>query len=167
MPRLYFVLIVGLGDKKLICTPHKGTQRDKGQGGPQKTPCPSCSQATTGATSPSKAHLHKPGGAQGGEGRQEHKLWAQGKGHHLWAPPRAVPGQPQPCGPGVKPTTSQCQSTFGTEGVAAWGWGTHHGMQGKSIWAFGQMTYYGVLREEPKAGKGGNWVIQGGASLGK
>jgi len=64
-------------------------------------------------------------------------------------------------------TTSQCQSTFGTEGVGAWGYGTHHGVHGKSIWAFGQTTSYREFREEPKMGKGGIQVVLGGTSLGK
>lgn len=59
-----------------------------------------------------------------------------GEGTPSLGTPRAVPGQLRPYGPGVKPTMmSQCQSTFGTERVVAWGCGTHHGMQGKSIWA--------------------------------
>lgn len=105
--------------------------------------CPSSSQAIKEAISPPKAQLHKPRGAQGHSGRQEPKLRTQRKGHPVWALPKAAPGEPQPQCPGLNPIKmSQCQSTFGAEGVYCWGawdtwwgaWQEHLGIAQDFLW---------------------------------
>lgn len=71
---LYSIHIVRLCDKKLICTStNEFREKMTGEGG-QIMSCQSTSRSTTVAISPLKAHLPKPRGAEGHDGRQESKL---------------------------------------------------------------------------------------------
>ena len=60
-------------------------------GGSQITPCLAVPRPTTGAISPSEAHLHKARGAQSPEGRWEPRLRTQREEQ----PVRALPGLSQ------------------------------------------------------------------------
>ena len=92
---------------KVCLHTHRGAHKEKKAGwGAQLMPCPGCSQDIPGAISPSKAHLHKPRGAQRHKGKQEPKLRTERKGHAALAPPRAVRREPQPQCQGIK--VSEC-----------------------------------------------------------
>jgi len=72
-------------------------------------------------------------------GMQKPKLRTRRNGDHVRSPPRAVPAEPQPQRPGVKPITMSCgehlyRLPVGLRGVAGLRCGTHKGMQGKSFW---------------------------------
>lgn len=83
-------------------------------------------------------------------GRQEPKLKTKRKGNPAWSPLRAVPAEPQPQCPGVKPIAmSHGEQLFrlplGLRGVTSWKRGTHKGIQGKSFWEL-HGVYYGMFR---------------------
>lgn len=155
MPRLYFVLIAGLGNKSSSAPPQRAQRYD--EGGAQIT-CPSCSQAITGATSTCKAHFHKPRGAYGvtkSDGNPNYGL----KGWDPLSrppPPWAVPGQPQPHRPGVKAITmSNAREPLGLRARGPEGMGHINGIPRKSIWKLCG-TYIGCLERNQRQGKGGS-----------
>lgn len=82
----------------------------------QIIPCPSYFKAHTRSHQPTMSPSPQSQKSTKPKGRQQPKLQTQGKGHFVWAPPKAVPGDLQPQCPAVTPTTmSQCWSTFWTE----------------------------------------------------
>lgn len=137
----------------LVCT-HTEYRQTTADGGSPNNTLPSSIERDISLL---KAHHHKPRGAQEHNGGQEPKLGTQRKGHMIWSFARAVPEQPQAQCPGVKPNMiRKFESTFWTMwGSLPGGMGVGH-IMGCS---FGlHKTYYAMLREEPKVGKGIQWL---------
>lgn len=141
--------------------PKKGVQRESGRQGSPNNTLRSSSQAHHGSNQPTRGpplQAQRTTGMQ--NDRHEHKLGTWRKGGPIQTPPRAVPGEPWPQCPAVKPITmSQYQSTAWTEESHWPGLWDILRNAGKGYLGIAQDLLWDVYRRNQRQGRQGKgWI---------
>lgn len=156
---------------KLICTFTNEFREKMRGGGGQIMSCWATFRSIIGAFSPLKAHLCKPRGAQGHNGRQESKLQTPKKWPSCTGPSRGCPSRVIiPSCPGMKFNTTGhwkhlYRSPFGLWALLSRA-GKYYGMREKQFWIIWDLLWEIQARNQ-RQDKGGAYVILPGTKVEK